>query len=199
MSNFNMDTFLKQLNSVKESVKEATTPEESALVGQAAATAEAPGGSGVAANEATAEAAGLAAGSAAVQEHATAVADELADVDKQLGASAADPRVALERKLERLSGQQLSADAETEMAVDTAISAPPNAVNMAKGAEEVDTDDHLIDLLAQIQDTLSKEASEDESDAIMKQAQEAVQFGRVMALGFVDQLKDLMIEDEDGE
>ena len=190
-----MNAFLDQLNAVKESMKEATTPEESALVEQAAAVAEAPGGAEMAANEANAEAAGQAAGSAAVQEHAAAVADETADVTAQLGDTQGDARIALERKLERLSGQQLSAEAEAEAAIDTAAAAPTNAVNMAKGAEE-DEGDHLISLLANIHETLSKEASEEDADEAMKVASEAVQYGRIMALGFVDGLKDLM-SDED--
>jgi len=200
MGNFDMNAFLDQLNAVKESMKEATTPEESALIGQAAATAEAPGGPAIAANEVTAEQAGQMAGQAALQEQAAAIQDENADVDAQMGDTQSDARVQLERKLERLAGQQLSAQAESETAVDTAAVAPTNAVNMAKGAEESDAsdEDSLMTLLAGIHDTLSKEASsEEEADEAIKVASEAVQYGRIMALGFVNGLQDLMTEGEE--
>jgi|TARA_R110000824_G_scaffold86142_1_gene213438 hypothetical protein len=200
MGNFDMNAFLDQLNAVKESMKEATTPEESALIGQAAATAEAPGGPAIAANEVTAEQAGQMAGQAALQEQAAAIQDENADVDAQMGDTQSDARVQLERKLERLAGQQLSAQAEAETAVDTAAVAPTNAVNMAKGAEESDAsdEDSLMTLLAGIHDTLSKEASsEEEADEAIKVASEAVQYGRIMALGFVNGLQDLMTEGEE--
>lgn len=200
MGNFDMNAFLDQLNAVKESMKEATTPEESALIGQAAATAEAPGGPAIAANEVTAEQAGQMAGQAAIEEQAAAVQDENADLDAQMGDTQSDARVQLERKLERLAGQQLSAQAEAETAVDTAAVAPTNAVNMAKGAEESDAsdEDSLMTLLAGIHDTLSKEASsEEEADEAIKVASEAVQYGRIMALGFVNGLQDLMTEGEE--
>ena len=200
MGNFDMNAFLDQLNAVKESMKEATTPEESALIGQAAATAEAPGGPAIAANEVTAEQAGQMAGQAALQEQAAAIQDENADVNAQMGDTQSDARVQLERKLERLAGQQLSAQAEAETAVDTAAVAPTNAVNMAKGAEESDAsdEDSLMTLLAGIHDTLSKEASsEEEADEAIKVASEAVQYGRIMALGFVNGLQDLMTEGEE--
>jgi len=196
MGNFDMDLFLEHLSAVRESINESTkvayTPEESALAATAAGTAEAPGGPGVSANEYYAEAAGQAMGNSAVQEHAAGVANEYADINRPMGNIAADPRVALEQKLERLTGQQLSATVEREMAYDTAISAPPNAVNMAKGAEY---DNDLVGLLASIKDNLDKEASEEESDEVMKMAGEAIQFGRLMALGFVDGLRDITDEE----
>ena len=140
------------------------------------------------------------AGQAALQEQAAAIQDENADVDAQMGDTQSDARVQLERKLERLAGQQLSAQAEAETAVDTAAVAPTNAVNMAKGAEESDAsdEDSLMTLLAGIHDTLSKEASsEEEADEAIKVASEAVQYGRIMALGFVNGLQDLMTEGEE--
>jgi hypothetical protein len=112
-----------------------------------------------------------------------------------MGDTQLDARVQLERKLERLAGQQLQAQAEAETAIDTAAAAPTNAVNMAKGAEYGE-EDHLVSLLAGIHETLSKEASEEDRDEVMKVASEAIQYGRIMALGFVDGLRDQMTEDE---
>lgn len=192
MSGFNMEEFIKELEAVKDQVKEAMTPEEEARVQAAAASRV---GGGMAPGEAVAEMQGAETQAAKAEVRAAAAVDELASINDPAGNTVQDQKQELTRKIERLAGQQLTAQAAAEQAVDTAASSPTNATNMAKGAED-EGDDRLMSLLAGIHDRLSKEASEDDADEAIKLASEAVQYGRMMALGFMDQLQDMLSEDE---
>lgn len=198
MNGFNMEEFLEELNAVRGNIKEAMTPEETAAT-QAGAAARV--GGGVAPGEAVAEMHGAENQAAKAEVRAAAAADELASINAPQGNTVQDQKQVLARKIERLAGQQLTAEAAAEQAIDTAASAPPNATNMAKGAEEVDEEgeDRLMSLLSNIHDKLSKEASGPEADEAIKLASEAVQYGRMMALGFMDQLQEVLSGEETEE
>lgn len=202
----NLEKFLEVLNAFASETKEAEdsienetekgamTPEEQAAITAGAAASVAPGGDGVAATEAGSEMRGSVTQAAKAEVRAAAAADETASINDPHGNTAQDQRVMLARKVERMAGGDLQAQAAREQAIDTAAIAPPNQTNMAKGAEEAE--DRVTVLLAGIHEMIQKEASsEEEADEAIKQASEAVQYGRYVALGFVDALRELASEE----
>lgn len=172
MAKFNVEEFMSQVSKYK-------------------AQAELNKTASAAPTEAAAEARGAANAAAKAAEVQAAAADELSTADAKLGPNVGDEKIKMERRLERLAGQQVQAQAAAEMAAETLVAAPTNAPTML--AKTAEGEDRVAHLLGRINDLLSKEASNfDEEYEIQKTAEEAVQYGRLMAIGFVDGLNEIL-------
>jgi len=171
---FNIETFMAEIKKVQEIKKQA----EAAPI-EAAADAR---GQAMAAQEAASATA--------------AAANEQVQVAEMLGASAGEQEALVEGQKELADGEQLLADAAKEMAVETVINQPTNAETLqAKEASE----DRIATILAAVKDELGKHASKEDAEDLYKTAEEAVQYGRLMALGFLDGVQEILNTDGEGE
>jgi DNA primase len=164
---FNIDNFMAVVKQVKELKKQA----EAAPI------------------EAAADARGQAIAQEAASAQVAAAGNEQVQVAEMLGGSAGEQQALAEGSKELADGQNLLAQAAQEMAVDTVINQPTNAETLqAKVASE----DRIATILAAVKDELGKHASEEDADELYKTAEEAVQYGRLMALGFLDGVQEIL-------